>query len=75
MNREPANIQYLCRCAVCDETFVSESKRNALYCPRKECRARAAEFESFYVLKSILGVARWAGAPTEAATRKTFMMS
>jgi hypothetical protein len=65
----PANVEYLRRCEVCDETFVA-SRSGALSCTRKSCRALAAEFTCFYVLESILSAALWAGGKSQKTIAK-----
>ena len=67
----PANIEYLRSCEVCDTPFLT-AKRNARCCTRKDCRAIAAEFDSFYTLECILGAAPWAGAPSQKEMQKEY---
>jgi hypothetical protein len=67
----PANVEYLRRCEVCDQQFLS-GRRNARCCRRHECHATEAEFAEFYTLQSILGMARWAGAPSEDEMRAKY---
>lgn len=69
-NDEPAppeNVPYLKHCSVCGEPLF----RTGRYCSQS-CRMLWAECVSLFTLQFILGNARWAGAPSQAAMEREY---
>jgi len=65
------NVEYLRRCEVCGEAFIS-AKRNARCCRRHECHAAAAEFTEFITLKGMLSISRWTGGQSQEQLHRQY---